>query len=128
MTPLTRLLGRSSWTTAPRPNSTEVGAAVYMQGLAGHKAGVVRGQKNRGVRNFLRAGHAPERSRLRRLGELSLTAAIARLGGVGQSRRDRINPDPIGSQPQAHPPLHRQPPALAASVIHAPGAAPACPP
>lgn len=72
-----------------------------MQGLAGHKPRVVRGQKNRRVRNFLRAAHAPEGNCPRRLGELGLAAPVTRLGGVGQSGRDGIDPDPVRASSSA---------------------------
>src|ERR1700755_1732021 len=81
----------ASKSAASRRGSAEVGAAVYVQGLARHKACVVRGQKNRRACDFLGTSHPPERNRLRRLGELRLAAAIARLGGIGQTGCDRIH-------------------------------------
>src|SRR5438445_7802884 len=69
----------------------KIAAAVDVEGLAGDEAGVVGGEKHRGTRDILGFGQAPERERAAGGGDFFFAAAIARLDGVGEAGRDRVD-------------------------------------
>src|SRR5205823_9383165 len=73
----------------------QITAAIDVQDLAGREAGLVGGEENGGAGNVVRLRDAAERDGLGRGGDLFFAAAVARLGGVGQARRDRVDPDPV---------------------------------
>src|SRR5260370_10052539 len=72
--------------------SSQISAAVDMQDLAGHEAGLVRSEEHGGAGDVVGLGDAAERDRAGGGADLLLAAAIAPLGGVGQPLRDRVDP------------------------------------
>ena len=63
--------------------------------------------------------HAAERNRAGHRRQLLLAVAVARLRGVGESRRDRVHADAMRRELERHRARHRYDAALARRVVHA---------
>ena len=92
-----------------------------MQDLSGHRTGLVGRQKNRGPGDLV----GGEQLAAERDGgscdfdQFGGAVAVARLGGVGETGRDRVDPDVMGGELEGERPGHRHHAALAGAIMDA---------